>query len=446
MISFTDVIQPSQIKQHLLVPFQVPSGIRQIDIKFDYEPHKVEGRNNLLTLTLFDSHQVRGEGHKMQPQQQVTISPTMATPGYVAGELPSGEWTVAINTHMVLAPVTYRLQIQLSTQETATATQNLPVGSTAGRGSGWYRGDLHGHTIHSDGSWDVPDLVAYARSQGLDFVTLTDHNTISGLAQIASLSADDLLTMGGMELTTYYGHVLALGVRDWIDWRVQTGVRTMSDILQEVEQHRGLFVIAHPMSLGDPICTGCDWQYADVMPGQARCIEIWNTTWDEPDSRNELALQLWYRWLNERYRMVATTGSDIHHKPRSNTKYGRDTVYAQELSERAILNAVRQGHLYLSVGPRLDLQATTADGQTAMMGDCVHASTAHLKISWADVPAESALRWIVDGEVKQELRCDKDGSTDLECVAGRWSLFELRDSANRMLAVTNPVFFGADWC
>ena len=43
----------------------------------------------------------------------------------------------------------------------------------------WYRGELHSHTHHSDASWPVQDLVNAARQKGLDFITLTEHNTIS---------------------------------------------------------------------------------------------------------------------------------------------------------------------------------------------------------------------------------------------------------------------------
>ena len=39
--------------------------------------------------------------------------------------------------------------------------------------------------------------------------------------------------------------------------------------------------------------------------------------------------------------------------------YGFDVVYADDLSEQAILSAVRAGHLYLSAAPRLELHASS---------------------------------------------------------------------------------------
>ena len=81
---------------------------------------------------------------------------------------------------MIVAPVEYAIMADVSF--TPALGENAPTwlpGRTSPPGPGWYRGDLHGHTLHSDGDWDVPDLVAAARHNQFDFVTLTDHNTLS---------------------------------------------------------------------------------------------------------------------------------------------------------------------------------------------------------------------------------------------------------------------------
>jgi len=181
------------------------------------------------------------------------------------------------------------------------------------------------------------------------------------------------------------------------------------------------------------------------MPGQARCVEIWNGTWDEADSRNEKALQLWYQWLNKNIRMVATAGSDIHSLPPRETRYGRDVVYAKNLSQSDILDAVRQGHLYLSVNPHLELQVRTENNQTGMMGDCIQSNSGHLTVHWRDVPAGSLLRWIANGATEYEFCCGETGSAELPINDRTWVLVELRDAHNTMLAITNPIFLGNGW-
>lgn len=46
-------------------------------------------------------------------------------------------------------------------------------------------GDLHCHTTLSDGSSSVEDLVLYAKRSGMDFIALTDHDTMAGNTRAA---------------------------------------------------------------------------------------------------------------------------------------------------------------------------------------------------------------------------------------------------------------------
>lgn len=44
-----------------------------------------------------------------------------------------------------------------------------------------YTGAIHVHSIFSDGSGDINEITQYANESGLDFVILTDHNTLRAL-------------------------------------------------------------------------------------------------------------------------------------------------------------------------------------------------------------------------------------------------------------------------
>ncbi|MBP0962706.1 MAG: PHP domain-containing protein [Oscillospiraceae bacterium] len=48
-------------------------------------------------------------------------------------------------------------------------------------------GDLHCHSTLSDGSSSLEDLVLYAKNAGLDYIALTDHDTLAGNAQAVAL-------------------------------------------------------------------------------------------------------------------------------------------------------------------------------------------------------------------------------------------------------------------
>ena len=173
---------------------------------------------------------------KRHISHQVCIGATEATPGYLPGPLPPGEWLAEIDTHMIMpgAPVHYWLDVTVADGACAPY-DGRPLlmtdrESCAARGAGWYRGDLHTHTCHSDADdgFGVAELAQTARDHGLDFVFVTDHNTTSGLGEIEALGSAEFLVAGGVELTTFWGHALCLGARTWVDWRVRPGAGQMA--------------------------------------------------------------------------------------------------------------------------------------------------------------------------------------------------------------------------
>lgn len=49
------------------------------------------------------------------------------------------------------------------------------------------KGDLHSHSYYSDGSASVDQVVRFAMAEGLDFVSLTDHDTMAGVERAVNL-------------------------------------------------------------------------------------------------------------------------------------------------------------------------------------------------------------------------------------------------------------------
>jgi hypothetical protein len=460
-LTFSDILTPDDVKRHIPHHFDLPPGCMHLTIRLTFEPAMVGDIRNLLTLTLFDPAGFRGAGHRGGNEHVVTIDADNTTPGYAPGPLPSGRWTVQIDTHMVLPGEPCRYQLDISADAAADSPEQglaskpapaLPsFAHVANPNPGWYRGDLHAHTIHSDADWNVPDLVAAARERGLDFVTLTDHNTVSGLTEMEAHAADGFLTMGGMELTTFWGHAVCLGVHEWIDWRVTRDGPEMEEIAARLMADDHIYIIAHPKNRGDPFCTGCRWVYPGMMPGPARLVEVWNEFWagkdDQNSDKNVDGLALWYEWLNRGLRIVATAGSDVHRSAGYADSPGFNMVYAEELSEWGILRALAQGHLYLSSGPTLDFTATDADGTQVMMGDLLtldrQSASVRLASTWSNAPAGARIRLVADGEVLESLTIDDAGTLGWTISTQQidWCTLEMRDDDDNMLALTNPIFF-----
>ena len=447
--TFTGTLRLDDMQRHLPHAVDVPPGTAEIAIAFDYDPkHPGEGPiPHELSLSIWGPAGGRGARHN-NPDFDIRIGEHAATPGFEKGKVEPGTWTIYLDTHRIQPPggITYRLAVTCLEAPSLAPEAHVPA-TTRDRGPGWYVGDLHGHTYHSDAAWDVPAYLAHQKAQGLDFTTLTDHNTVSGLPELQSLADDEILTLGGVELTTFRGHCLALGPRTFRDWRVPDGM-TMARRAAEHIEAGAFFVIAHPMSHGHPWCSGCNWQYTDMMPGSAHAVEIWNGPWGG-DSNNELSLALYYQWLNEGHRVHATAGSDTHGPWPEGQRPGYNVVGADAFTEDAIWAALRRGHAYLSSGPRL-LATVTRDGVDVPMGGVVPpgGSPGRLSVSWGDVPDGARLRRMTGSAQEDAVRAverpveARDGETEFEVSPdAAWALVELRGQDDSLLAITNPIFF-----
>jgi len=440
-------------KRHIPHSFVVPDDYGQMEIRFRFAPYSVHGIPNLLTLTLFDPNGFRGAGHRDGAEHPVRISATEATPGYLRGPLPAGEWIAQIDTHMIMPGETVRYWLDITMGGDAhrqTARQGTPAihsARTLPRGAGWCRGDLHTHTHHSDATGRVTaELIQMARDQGLDFIFLTDHNTIAGLDEMDALAPDDLLTAGGIELTTFWGHALCLGTREWVDWRIRPDTDEMERIARAIYANDQVFVIAHPQSSGDPGCTGCAWRCGKMMPGTARLVEVWNGPW-QCDANNEQALALWYDWLNQGLRLAATAGTDTHGGQDYANQPGFNVVYAETLSESAILRSLRAGRLYLSAGPKIAFAAQGANGTNCMIGETVTQS-ARFSLTWDNCPADAQIRVIANGRLHSRRTASPHGEMEWEMTPeqAHWLVVEVRGGNGEMLAITNPIFLQTTPC
>ncbi|HEX7041431.1 MAG TPA: CehA/McbA family metallohydrolase [Trueperaceae bacterium] len=446
-IRFADTLTSRDTHRHIPHYFHVPEGTTRLHVEFSYEPRFSAGQSNhnQMSLSLADPAGPRGVYYLFR-EYGITIDEVQPTPGFNAGPVRPGTWLIEVDTYRLLPPddIRYVIDVELSSEPIDGPPVVYRRPERASRGPGWYRGDLHSHSLHSDASWDVPDLVAFARRRGLDFVTLTDHNTVSGLPQHESLATNDLLTMGGLELTTYYGHAVVLGTRRWFEWRLDTPERhTMRELAQQVLDAGAFFVTAHPMSPGDPECSGCHWEFQDMRPGNSQAVEVWNGGWGR---YNEMSLQLYYSWLNEGHRLVATAGSDLHGDPGERwPRWGVNVVYAEDLTEEAVLAGLRNGHSYISSGPELLLTGRARDAAgaevRAMCGDTLPAFGAGVEARWSGAGEGDRVRLVVDGAVVEEVPAGRDGSRAWQVgERASWCTVELRDASGELHAVSNPIY------
>ena len=94
--------------------------------------------------------------------------------------------------------------------------------------------DLHVHSTASDGSFSPSEVVNLADKAGMTAIALTDHDTVSGVAEAINASADlDLQVVPGVELSCIYKekeiHILGL----YIDHTDEDFNRYLSETAQK---------------------------------------------------------------------------------------------------------------------------------------------------------------------------------------------------------------------
>lgn len=434
---------------YLDFPFEVPAGSGGLRLRLQYDPLRVGRIANLITLGLFDPAGFRGNAHRHPPDREVILSAEQATEGFIPGPLPSGRWLAQLALQAIVAdsrPCLYSLEIEILPEDGSgqAGRQAMPVQKPLARPAGWFRGELHSHTRHSDGALTPSELVAEARRLGLDFLAVTDHNTTSALGEAAS-ALDGLLLIPGIELTTFSGHALALGVERWVDWRTGYGGWTMEDAARQTHDLGGLFILAHPNDIGSPDCTGCRWEYAGFDLDLADAYEIWNSFWFNESGGNPKNLVEWQEQRSGKRRLPATAGCDFHNYENWGDNLPFTYVFASSLSVPAVLEGVRQGRVVLSSGPWLGLQISNGpESEPAGIGETLVARQpqVHLEVHWESAPMGSQL--VIRGLDGVLLARAVDGGGSIqEWVKIRaedrlW--VEMFSQAGALLALANPVF------
>lgn len=139
IIAVEGKLTPLSSKTHITYQFHLEHALSSLEIDFRYAPkqfldreaskplileaienysdpawaelYKKQWENyyplqNLLTLSLDSPSGFRGSAHRHAPEQRHMICPdgSKTSPGFIAGDVPSGVWKVTISVHCVVTP------------------------------------------------------------------------------------------------------------------------------------------------------------------------------------------------------------------------------------------------------------------------------------------------------------------------------------------------------
>jgi hypothetical protein len=445
------------------LPFQVPQGIARITVESTYTERD---KHTTIDLGLFDGERFRGwsGGNKAS----FTLSETDATPSYLPGPIRPGRWKLILGVPNVREGVrseyTANIYFARAADSPAVSTFSQQPLRT---GPAWYRGDLHMHDAHSDGSClsqsrrKVPcplyKTVESAVRRGLDFIAISDHNTVSQYDAMRELQPyfDALLLLPAREITTFQGHANVYGTTEFIDFRLNSPyVPDINQLLQRVQDLHGIFSINHPGLPSGESCMGCGWTVPNTDFSRVTAIEVVNGDWREgPGS----GTSLWQEELNKGFRLTGLGGSDNHDAdlpPDARSAVGRPTtvIYAQALSEHAILDALRAGHVFIDVegtNDRIVEFAAKTDSGTARMGDAIHAPAGqklHFTVRMVALPG-AVPEVIQDGQptalLDKSASAKPDETREFDYVSDgkrHWLRVNVRSAEGSLLIVGNPIY------
>lgn len=408
---------------YLDLPFDVPVGTRGLELSLRFDKRVDEFQ---LYAALFDpSGAFRGHvqcpGGPGPRDSRIRIGATSATPGSLPGEIRPGRWTARIDLDRCTRSGTYDLTVWAWDGEEPVPAdrltdQDLAGLATAGRWrpEGWLAGELHSHTLHSDGACTPADVVRAAHAVGLDFIALSDHFTSSHWAEVDRLNADpDLpLVLRAIEVTTHAGHSNLHNLRRWHDVYVDRPDRTFADLAAEVHREGGLVTLNHPYS-------GLQaWHRFDAPLSDADLIEVVNLS---QGPNNDAAIGLWDRLLATGQHLTAVAGTDSHDPRTAEGALGRAvTVVRATRDPAAVYRSLAAGECYVSTGGSARIEAVASDGLRAAMGGTLTA----------------------DGPVRLEVRCSSPAAACAIVFKDglMWRVLDIpaTDGAEHLVDVTEP--------
>jgi PHP domain len=370
----------------------MPENTESFSLGYRYERHRVSGGSqvgfesrqeiNILDLGLIapDGTQVGASG---SDKLEIHVSETNATPGYRPSRLTPGEWKIILGAYKVA-------------RSGVTVTYDLTFTPKRLR---LFKGDLHTHTLASDGVLSAVELAQRAARHGLDYLAITDHNQMVSRDSLPQMPG--LTLIPGIEWTHFKGHALFLGLEKPYDEPFTANdMEQVRERFNSARSRGALIAICHPF---DDLCP---FQF-DMNALPFDCLEVWSGPMRLSNLR---ALASWQAMLLAGQKIPLSGGSDFHRDHLFIIPGGPTTsVFAISPSAADILSGLRQGHAYITFAPNGPMLEMTAG--EALLGDSVTFPTVKdVQINVEGLQAGDALQVVTEGGTFQLLKAESDGA------------------------------------
>lgn len=217
----------------------------------------------------------------------------------------------------------------------------------------WFKGNLHTHTNKSDGDSSPETVVDWYSDNKYDFLVLSDHNHLT----ILDSDQTKLLLIPGEEITLnlpYTIHINAIGIKKVIEPTIRsTKAKTLQANIDNIISAGGLAEINHP---------NFRWALNEkdlIQVRGAHFLEVFNGNYNTHNyggGGKKSVEEMWDEMLSKKIKIWGVAVDDSHHfkeefaPHRHNPGRGWVEVFAENLSEKDILDSMRNGNFYFSNG------------------------------------------------------------------------------------------------
>ena len=380
---------------------EIAKSVEQIEVQITL------ASNQWCQVTLHDKSGARGQVLKTHLQEKVvgfigqSVATTSAT--MIAGSIPSGVWRV---TYEIEGEVKVQSALHLTILQHATnqwieeGTENIMVHPKSNHKTGWVKGDLHTHTIFSDGKMSRENNLCSAAKQELDFFVATDHQVVTHL-----WPKSDIAVYAGVELTTPMGHGNFLGVNHLLVEAYEISslpIHTQMMDLIKKNRGNGLFSVNHPFL--EP----WEWQLDELPLAWIDALELCNDpTFHDNTAATEKALHFWSKLWNDGWKIPGVGGSDSHllmteKYPGSElpSLIGDPATYihVRALNQEDLLKGIKEGKTLLSRTGKIFL--SSLEDREILPGQQMKRLTGTLEVA-IEGDQFVTFEWVLDGQIVQ---------------------------------------------
>ena len=235
----------------------------------------------------------------------------------------------------------------------------------------WYKGNLHTHTLNSDGDSTPSEVATWYREHGYQFLVLTDHNYLTDVTGLNAVHGfkEKFLLIPGEEVTDRFDkkpiHVNAYNLERLVEPQHGSSVAsTIQNNVNAIRSAKALPSLNHP---------NFHWAVTIEDLLQVKGLGLFEVYNGHPTVNNHggggfhSLEEMWDATLTAGQRLYGIAVDDAHSFKRfgkqfSNPGHGWVQVRAESLSAEAIADALQRGDFYSSTGVSLnDIESTPSE-------------------------------------------------------------------------------------